>query len=148
MKKRLHIHEAFFSNFIINLHVMKKISIILIAALGILAWQSCTYDWLETEVFPTPDTVSFSRDIIPIFNARCVSCHKTGGEAPDLSSANAYNDLWSAGLIDIAVPSNSTLYKRIAPLSGTTPAGSMNKYTIPNDPVLILKWIEGGAKNN
>ncbi len=142
--------KPFFSNFIIiKTFAMKKITIFLFAVLGILAWQSCSYDWIEPEKPVVPTVVSFKDNIQPIFDADCISCHKTGGEAPDLSFGVAYNDLWSAGMIDTAAPANSVLYKKVEPQSGTTVAGSMNKYiTNPNDPALILQWIEEGAKNN
>jgi hypothetical protein len=41
-----------------------------------LAQQGCDFD----VVWPAPSPVNFDRDVQPIFDARCVSCHRPGGE--------------------------------------------------------------------
>jgi hypothetical protein len=126
--------------------LMKKILLIIIALTGIMAMQSCQYDWMDpVDYVPPPpgDSTSFSLKIIPIFDANCnASCHATGGISPDLSPANAYTDLFAKNQIDTATPENSNLYIKCA--SG----GSMNKYCQPGDPETILQWIKEGAKNN
>lgn len=121
---------------------MKKILYLIFAMFAIMTWQACEYDWLQPEPVILPDEVSFSGDIIPIFEAHCTGCHTTGGISPDLTAANAYADLFAEGLIDIAVPENSLLYTKIAP------GGSMNQYTSPGDAALVLQWIKEGALNN
>jgi hypothetical protein len=124
---------------------MKKIILLIIALIGILAWQSCQYEWVDpVDYVPPPpgDTTSFSLEIIPIFTARCESCHSSDGIPPDLSPDNAYNDLFATGMIDVATPENSILYIKV------NTGGSMNKYTKVGDPELILQWIKEGAKNN
>lgn len=123
---------------------MKKFILLIIALIGITAWQSCQYEWLDPVDVFVPDVVSFSVDIQPIFDQSCnnAGCHSTGGTAPDLKPSNAYADLFAKDLIDLAIPGNSKLYKKIAA------GGSMNKYTQPGDPEIILKWIEEGALNN
>ena len=121
---------------------MKKILYLIFASFAIMTWQACEYDWLETEPVILPDEVSFAGDILPIFEARCVTCHSTGGIEPDLSAANAYTDLFAKGQIDLIVPENSILYTSMAP------GGNMNNYTIAGDAALVLKWIQEGAVNN
>lgn len=124
---------------------MKKIILLIVALVGILAWQSCQYEWLDpVDYVPPPpgDTTSFSLEILPIFADRCASCHSTGGVAPDLTPDNAYADLFAENLIDVATPENSILYTKCAP------GGSMNKYTQVGDPETILQWIKEGALNN
>lgn len=90
--------------------------------------------------------VSFSADVIPVFNASCnlSGCH-SGGINPDLRPANAYNPLINGNYVDIANPTESTLYKHlIGTLSLMPPEGKL-----PNDQIsLILGWMEQGAINN
>jgi hypothetical protein len=124
---------------------MKKILLIIITLMGIMAWQSCQYDWMDpVDYVPPPpgDSTSFSLKIIPIFEESCVSCHGAGGISPDLTPANAYNDLFAENQIDTVTPENSNLYIKCAT------GGSMNKYTKAGDPETILQWIKEGAKNN
>ena len=123
---------------------MKKILLILAIFAGFLAWQSCEYEWIEKELIIVPDSVSFTTDIIPIFERGCnVSvCHGAGGVSPELTAENAFTSLFAENLIDLAVPENSMLYLKIAP------GGSMNNYSKSGDPEIILKWIQEGALNN
>jgi len=123
---------------------MKKLILLIITLISITAWQSCQYDWLDPIDPDIPDVVSFSTNIQPIFDRSCnnAGCHATGGTAPDLTPANAYADLFAEDQIDLTTPENSILYKKCA--SG----GSMNKFTMPGDPEIILKWIQEGALNN
>jgi len=106
--------------------------------------NSCQYDWIEPVEPALPDVVSFSAHLLPVFNRSCNSagCHATGGVAPDLTPANAFNDLFARNQIDLATPENSKLYTKCAP------GGSMNKYCLPGDWDIMLKWIQQGAQNN
>ena len=124
---------------------MKKFILLIIALLGIMAWQSCQYEWLDpVDYVPPPpgDTLSYSGDIQPIFDRGCTSCHSTGGVPPDLTPANSYAQLFSNNLIDVTTPHNSILYIEVAE------GGSMNKYTQPGDADMIEDWIGKGALNN
>lgn len=123
---------------------MKKYTLILILFAGFLAWQSCEYEWIETEAPVIPDTVSFANDIIPIFERGCNAgvCHGQGGIPPILTADQAYTSLFEENQIDLNTPENSILYTKMA--SG----GSMNKYTEPGEPELVLKWIQQGAMDN
>jgi hypothetical protein len=125
---------------------MKKLILLIVALAGIMAWQSCQYEWydpVDPPVIEPGDTTSFSLEIIPIFNRNCnASCHATGAIPPDLTPANAYADLFAKNQIDLVTPENSILYTKCAP------GGSMNEYCLPGDWNLILQWIKEGAKNN
>jgi hypothetical protein len=121
---------------------MKKIILMMIALAGLAFLQSCQYEWVDPIDSVVPDNVSFSADIIPIFNSSCVGCHKTGGTAPDLSAANAYNSLINGGFVNTATPESSEIYIE------TAPGGGMNTYAKPGDSDVILKWIQQGALNN
>ena len=122
---------------------MKIIRALIFIALAGFVLSSCEYEWIQPEKKPIPETVSFSKDIMPIFNADCngSGCHNAGGTSPDLSAENAYNSLWDGGYIDTITPEASRLYV-------TMDDGSMAKYTTPGDEAFVLAWIEQGAENN
>lgn len=118
---------------------------LLVGIIVALIVGSCYYDTvLEPEV---SGQVSFSGDIIPIFNASCNSagCHNTGGIRPDLSPANAYNALINGGYINTSAPESSELYRwmrgeRDLPMPLSGPNANYN--------ATVLAWIKQGALNN
>lgn len=108
--------------------------------------SSCEYDWIEptkTPDVPTPDTVSYSLNIQPIWNASCnmSGCHSNNGWDPILTAEKSYNELMNNGWVNIAVPTDSEIYKVIK-------TGSMSQYSNSANNALVLKWIQQGAKNN
>ena len=119
------------------------INLLLLLVMVVLITNSCEYEYIQPEGAPIPDVVSFSTDIIPIFNSSCNTgpCHSTGGESPDLTAANAYQSLFDNNLIDTAQPENSILYQEIS-------SGGMKSYSTSSNTELILTWIKQGAKNN
>ena len=108
-----------------------------------LANVGCVSEQLPTPIIEVPDTVSFSSDIIPIFEASCavIGCHVSGGQPPNLGSDQAYISLTFFGYIDTENPPESILMQKID-------GGSMTKYATDQDRALILKWIEQDALNN
>jgi hypothetical protein len=88
-----------------------------------------------------PDTVSFQKDIIPIFQGVCIHCHN-GSTPPDLTQENAYIEITGGGYVNTDEPENSTLYKAI--ITG----GPMSQYANDLDRAYILKWIQQGANEN
>ena len=93
--------------------------------------------------------VSFSNDIMPIFNASCNTpgCHNTGGKAPDLSTGKAYASLTIGNYLNLAAPDQSVLYLYLTgkktpqmPLGAAANPSNLNNLT--------LAWIKQGAKNN
>ncbi len=90
--------------------------------------------------------ISFSTDVLPIFTSNCASCHSTGGQAPDLTAANAYNSVTGGDYLDLSTPTNSELYMRMAGLGseGVMPPSGAN----PANAATVLAWIKQGAKNN
>jgi hypothetical protein len=92
-------------------------------------------------------TVTFSKDIIPIFNNSCSlsGCHASGGRTPDLSAGNAYNSLKLGNYFNTANPENSLIYLWMTGKKTTVmPVGGMNK----DYNALMLAWIKQGAHNN
>jgi hypothetical protein len=127
---------------------MKKTSsfifLVLICA-SLAMFTSCEYDIVVPQKAPpviVGDTISFARDIIPVFTASCVSCHNTGATAPDLSAANAFNALTAGNYVVANNPGQSKLYNDLKP------GGIMANYCSAGQLALIGRWINAGAKNN
>jgi hypothetical protein len=113
---------------------------------------SCTYK--KEDVNPLcdiPDTVSFSSDIIPLFNTHCSlsGCHSGSSPEGDLNleASMAYTQLTSgnSGYVDTVNPEFSVLYVSMKSVSSPMPpTGNLDDCTTE----LVLKWIEQNAKNN
>jgi len=119
----------------------------LLALVLTTALLSTGCSWDKLEIPEPPEVVSFSADIIPIFNTSCnaVGCHAANGISPNLSVASAYADLFNKGLVDTADPSASDLYSRMNSSSAPMPPqGKLNQYQVD----LVLAWIEQGAIDN
>jgi hypothetical protein len=123
-----------------------KIMICLLTAYALYA-SSCKKSVYETPVLP--DTISFSKHIIPIFNQNCnnAGCHS--GVQPqgnlDLSPSMAYQNLISKSLVDTLNPANSLLYAQMnSQTKPMPPSGKLDTLYLNE----VLKWIEQGAKDN
>jgi hypothetical protein len=93
-----------------------------------------------------PDTVSYDRDIQPIFYLYCAMAGCHSGNNPsgkvDLSYGSSYNALFQRRLIDTVNPANSGLinsFNRPMP-----PWGKLTNYYY----LVTEKWMQQGAKNN
>ncbi|HNQ61750.1 MAG TPA: hypothetical protein PKJ62_05120 [Bacteroidia bacterium] len=113
---------------------------------------SCSYKKEQIKpVCDLPDVVSFSNDILPIFNANCglSGCHS--GSSPegnlDLTTTNAYAQLTSgsSGYVDTVNPELSVLIASMRSVSDPMPpSGNLDDCNIN----LIMKWIGQSAPNN
>ena len=125
---------------------MKKMlrNILVLAGIITIA-ASCQYKFIVEPVVPPPDpedTISFSQEIVPIFDIQgCTGCHN-GSQSPDLTPDNAYNSIIGAGIVDTDDPPSSKIY--FYPL----PDGSHYKKYTTSQGAVILVWIEQGALNN
>ena len=115
-------------------------------ALIILLSSGCTYKIVEQESIDTTDTISFNSQIVPIFeqNDNCTACHNTGGTSPDLTAANAYQQLIDNNMVTINNPETSPIYDFPAP---ETAKHDWKKYSVTEAQTVLL-WIEQGANNN
>jgi hypothetical protein len=125
---------------------MKKHSIFLIMVLITLLFTGCKYDFIQPEPVTPIDPnvpISFATQIAPVFStgSKCTSCHKTGGQTPDLTSANAYSQI-VPGLVNLSTAETSKIYT----YPGSS-AHSWKAYTA-SEASLVLEWIKQGAKNN
>lgn len=129
-----------------------KVMVVLLIAMT-MTFSNCVKDQgvINKDITSNlPDTVSFSKQIIPIFNANCSisGCHV--GAYPvaqlNLSASMAYDQLFAKSYIDTLNPEFSVIY--IEMNSSTTnkmpPTGRLSDYDVG----LVLKWIQQKAKNN
>lgn len=123
--------------------IFNKVFLVTVFILPFL--NACEKDYYQSQVVIT-DSVSFSADIIPIFQTNCMgsSCHDN--IKPILTPDKAYDELLfspsGTQYVDTLNPSESYLYKRIT--TNMPPGGLMNQEEIG----YILAWIEQGAQNN
>ena len=128
---------------------MKTIRIFLLFVVVSMAIGACEKDNFGTPPIDPNKIVSFSNDLIPLFAANCAKsgCHVTGSQTPDLTAANAYDQLTGLGYVptDKTGAETCKLYVRMTsfsnpmPKSGILPAAQSN---------LVLSWIRQGAQNN
>lgn len=124
---------------------MKKLGeyMILLFMLSAMGLASCVWDEIPPPKIEIPDTtISFSLNIIPIFESSCAisGCHD-GTWKPNLEANVAYDELTTKGYINTSSPANSELYTKID-------GGSMQQYATDQDRALILQWITEGAEDN
>jgi hypothetical protein len=128
--------------------LQKKYIYVMIALVVIVVSLGCYRDVISPGSDPNgpPAFVSFSGDLIPIFNTNCNSngCHDaTPSHAPSLVPDKAYNALMSGGYVNTTVPDQSTIY--VVCKSGSMPPTGALK---ASDTQKILDWIRNGAPNN
>jgi hypothetical protein len=125
---------------------MKKHSLFLILIVFAL-FIGCKYDFITPDYVPPIDNggnpISFSTQVAPIFSTgdKCTSCHKAGGQTPDLTPANAYSQL-VPNFVDTLSPATS----KILTIPGSA-SHSWKGYTA-TESAIILTWITEDAKNN
>lgn len=121
---------------------MKK-SLLFIAGIILFTISSCEYKYIEPLEVNLPDApVSFSEQVEPIFQNKCVGCHSSTN--PVLTTGSAYNSLVNGNYVNTSDPESSILYQKVS--SGDHPGG--NNSLSATELALILKWIEEGAENN
>jgi hypothetical protein len=109
----------------------------------------------ELPVFPTntsvptegPVAVSFSGDVLPIFQRRCVKCH--GGERTEeglilISYSDVMAGSWNGPVIEPGSPADSFLVEQI--VSGKMP--KRGPRLLPSEIQAISDWIDSGALDN
>ena len=127
---------------------MKTIYILLILVV-VVSVAACRNDFFGQPPLPT-GPISFNKSVLPILVTECAKsgCHVPGGQTPDLTAANAYNNLTGLGYAtpdDSLNAPQSILMKQINNASKPMPPnGKLTAYDIS----LITTWIKQGAQNN
>jgi predicted small secreted protein len=94
-----------------------------------------------------PGTVSFSKDVLPVFQSRCINCH--GGEKTEKGlNMTSYDKLMAGsekGPVVIAGdPVNSKLIQMIQ--QGKMP--KRGPKLLPDQLQILTDWVKAGALNN
>lgn len=99
--------------------------------------------------------VSFKKDVMPILQERCISCHKPGGSgyiASGLSMETYDNLMKGTKFGPVIIPGysfSSTLQILVEHKADSSINMPKQLPRLPQDQVeLIGKWINQGAKNN
>lgn len=113
---------------------------------------------------PAPATISFSKDVQPIFNNHCVTCHQ--GQGPEQSNLTLEPRLSYNNLVSMASTGNPAVMRvkagaagdsyLIAKVTGTQVAAGGMGAQMPYNAAplsqaqidLISQWIKQGALNN
>lgn len=126
---------------------------IIVLALG--AGLSMTTAWAQTSASP----VSFQKQVMPIFDKYCVSCHSPGGVGHIAASLDltSYRELRSGSVGGVAlVPYHSERSPMMRYLKDNWTSSNPNALKMPpvgpqlsaDDLKTISDWIDQGAKNN
>jgi hypothetical protein len=119
-------------------------------AVPAICFFSCTHNSLQQLQGNGSDTVSFSKNVMPIFTNYCLGsgCHSSADAAAglDLSTDSAaYATLMKKNDINTANPTQSFLYQTMNTNATPMPPSGRLSDTYVNT---VLKWLEEGAKNN
>ena len=111
--------------------------------------------FFTTILFAADSTkISFSRDIFPILNKKCMPCHAEEEENKSEFFMDDYKKIIKGGKSGVAIiPGKSVKSNFIVKLYPNPPAGKqmpmMTKKKLDDSTISILKrWIDEGAKNN
>ncbi len=133
---------------------MKHTKLIFLFLAAAIVIQACRKDFKMAPVAgPIPTgVISFDTLILPVLTSNCAKsgCHVSGGHTPDLTAANAYNQLTGLGYVPQddtteVNAKNSFLYKAITSTSKPMPPTSPLSAT---QVALILTWIKQGSIHN
>jgi len=94
---------------------------------------------------PTLDADFFQKEVAPIFQQRCLSCHNDDERKGDFSlqtSSAAFND----GYLEAGDADASHLVELITPVNGKAQMPKNSDPLTVAEIAIIRKWIDGGAK--
>jgi hypothetical protein len=116
---------------------MKKLFLLSFVIIGLV---SCQYEFIEIE--EVEGTISFSEQVIPIFEAKCTSCHSPTGTMTsiDLSADVAYQTIVNKQYIDLDNPEQSIIYDKAIINHGSVYSNT--------EAQTVLLWIQQGALDN
>ena len=129
---------------------MKNIlKIFILISMGLFL-NSCYYDSFPQDIDDgggeVPDVVSYSADIMPLWEGQCVACHQ-GSVPPDLRPENSYDSLLN-GFVEAGKSEESNLYLSLIHAPGVSPMPSPSNQWPASQTNLVKAWIDQGAKNN
>jgi uncharacterized membrane protein len=98
---------------------------------------------------PAKDEVSFSKQIMPIFKARCMECHDAKKKKGKLEMTSHDTLMKTGKKGPTIVAGDPDKSKLVASISGDMPDMPEDADPLKKEEIaLIVKWIKEGAKNN
>ena len=98
---------------------------------------------------PSSGAVSYRRDVQPLFDSKCVTCHPVAYPYLDLRPGRSYRQL--VGVVSPLAPA----FERVVPgrpdlsyLLTHLPDPSRRHLLTTDDRALLARWISSGAKDN
>ena len=88
-------------------------------------------------------SVSFSNDVLPIFNSRCASCH-SGPSSRAGVNLSTYDSLKNSGAITPGDAQNSVLVQAVQIGQMPRSGGPLSAAQVQ----IIADWVNAGAPNN
>ena len=125
-----------------------KLHLFLLIIFGSALLPACSQERTET--------VSFSKDVLPILQSRCFECHTKGGAGQKASGLNmeTYADLMKGTKFGPVIKPNDSLSSTLMILieGRADPSINMphgNRKPLTKEQIQTIgKWIDQGAKNN
>ncbi len=114
---------------------MKKL--VLLAALSTLIFTSCTFEKAEPFVEECPDAVLFQTQVKPFVDAKCVTCHVSGGTGT--GDFTVFSEFQARAL-------NGVLHDKVFVAKSMPPGG--NPQLTEGELQLLKCWIKQGALDN
>ncbi len=121
------------------------LKILILMGMGLFL-NSCYYDEFPEDVSEIPEVVSYSQDIMPLWEGECYNCHQ-GNEPPDLSPSNSYESLLDGFVIE-GDSGNSILYLSLIHAPGVSAMPTENTLWPTSQSDLVKAWIDQGALDN
>jgi hypothetical protein len=119
--------------------ISKIVLLVFSVVVAIVYFVSCEKYSYEVKPIVEIENVSYSQDVQPVFNAKCVSCHG-GSISPNLSQGNSYKSLAEGDYLTQPVESNK-LYKTVAD-------NLHSSFTNQEEKSILFSWILQGAEDN
>ena len=121
------------------------ITLVLVIISSFTGLQSCYYDkadmlYPNTISCDTTAVVSYSQNIVPLFQQQCYSCH--------LSASMGGGIIMGNYAADKAIAVNGKLYGSVSYASGYSPMPKGANKMTNCQLALVKKWIDSGAPNN
>lgn len=124
-------------------HNIIKNGLLLIMFLGLLTLSSCYNDNYQS-LYPSgpcnTSQVTYSKDVWPVINARCTSCHSGATPYGGIALEN-YNDV-------VVMANNGKLMGSIRYDAGYSPMPKDGAKLSNCDIAKIGKWVKDGTPNN
>jgi hypothetical protein len=121
------------------------------ALLLLAALQACGGSQGDTAVAPS-DQVSFAKDVLPIFQKNCVSCHSGSKTLSEDLSLDSYRALMvGKSGVPIVIPGNpdrSEVVKVIEEARMPKIVEGFHRPLLTRETSILRQWIAQGAKDN